>query len=429
VAWEKLQAADPVWSRDAVRVTVSQWLARDRAADSWQVATTIENDNTRRRQLLSLVDAGTDDDARLRLLAEVLLDARQARDPSTRLYGLMEVAPRLLSLGRQDAARQVLDDAVLLAQELDSGRDPPAYITFVVGPLAAVDLPRARDLAAAVSDLSTRGTMHGRMAKHLFTSNPDAADELLRAMYPVYPGTLRTAFAGALAPLDPDRARQAAASLDKPSLLALALALMADSVHDDAQAADLLVESFDRFEAAARESDEYSSSRTSVAEQAAWSLAILDRRDPDRLPECAARAAAMRTAPIQARTLRSQGPAYIQRQSLYTDAMLGAFLSRYNTSLARVIADRAFQGIVAAASAPRVDYHDWTRDWTALTVIDAPRAIELIEQLPAPEDLDPRGPRNEARLAIARALLMDADEVSAKLAEGRHPLDELINKE
>jgi hypothetical protein len=432
-AWEKLQAADPVWSIDAVRVTVSKWLERNRAADAWQVATTIQNAAMRRRQLLSLVDEGADADSRLRLLAEVLLDARQDRDPTSRMFGLVDVAPRLLSSGRQDAARQALDDAVLLAQELDNGRDPPAYITLVIGPLAAVDLQRARELADAVSDPSTRDTMYGRMVRQLFTSDLDAAGELLQSMYsPRFSPTssaLRAEFAGALALVDLVRARQMAASLDELSHRAMALALMADVVPDDARAAELLVESLEQFEEAARQPDEYYSSRGYVAELAAWSLAILDRRDPDRLPELAARVAALRRAPIQSRMSSFESTSSRERLAVQSDATLGAFLSRYNATLARAVADRAFQNIVEGASASSADPYDWKRDWTGLALIDPQRAIELIEQLPAPEDLDPRSPRHEARLAIARALFLDEEEWTALLVRGRHRLDDLIIKE
>jgi hypothetical protein len=305
-------------------------------------------------------------------LALVRAEARAIDPPEHRAVVLARLADRLLDLGEQEAALDVLAEARPLAEALPR-EDWPGYARSCVGEvLARVDLAAGRALIDGLADVDDRGRHVFNTAHELAASDPAACEALMKEQA-TKPGSWRpqryiARIAHRMAPADLERARDLASLYDRTGfadgMIALALA---DS--DPAEARASLDLAYVRAEQCSQSGTEFDERPLAVAGAL---LPVAERVDPANLRRYVARAVALRPREVPERF----GSEHLTWRE---DAALAFYLARWEPELAQ----RLIGPAVDAARKLRGKEVRYEHDalWAALAAVDPERAAEVSREV------------------------------------------------
>jgi hypothetical protein len=384
------QVVDP-WLADHLRHAASCSPATEPMAERLTVVESIQDAEWRVIGQLDAADALPETSRSLKRerVEQALGDARSIGDPARRVVALAKVADRLIDLGHLDRATQLLEETRPIAEGLppatSGGR---ARVEFALA-FARVDPKAALALTEGLVDPGAFDRCRVEIARSLAARSPSEAAKVLESLRD--PRSIERALPAlcqALAPVDPAQARRllARSRTEEPCLAPYALGLMALAIADQDKptATSWLREAFDRLGQVVSGSVGPGCSRDPAAVASAL-LPVAERIDPTLVPEFFWKAVSFHS-PRTGSEIRS-------------DAVLALLLARYNGEVARVfldpLADRAITSNEADL-APLI---------ATLAVLDPFRAVRLIEELPEAPDLSFHRPKNEARLALAAALV------------------------
>jgi hypothetical protein len=321
---------------------------------------------------------------------QALRDARAISEPTRRAVGLARVADRLIDHGDLARAKQLFEEARPAVESLRSTvAGGQARVEFAEA-LARSDPATALAFTEDILDPGAFDRVRLGIARKLAGREPARVPPLLESLRD--PRSLARALPGlchALAPVDAALARQLIARSrgDDPCLPPYALGMMALAVstRDKPAATTWLLEAFDRLARLAADGPPSTGASHDPATVAAALLPVAERVDPKLVPELFWRAASLHTP-----RPGSEGR---------TDAVLALLLARYDRGVARVFFDPEADRALAS------DPSDLAAILAASAVLDPGRAVRLVDQLPEAPDLTFHHPKNQARLALADALI------------------------
>ncbi|WP_435007318.1 hypothetical protein P12x_004645 [Tundrisphaera lichenicola] len=401
-----VESRDPseAWYSDHLRLVAVRELIRSNFTEEVRSAISAIRDHRYRAEAeIAVADAlPANAPSQKREWVELALaDSQTIHDPSNRVIALSQVVSRMMALGELDRASRLLNQSSSLVESLPlanlGGR---ARATFAEV-LAKVEPDRAQDLAGELIDPDLFNRCHLNLAGAIAEHNPARASEILGRLRA--PAALRDSLPSichAMARVDPDRAHRLALRVrsDAPCVSAYSLGMMALAVADvkKSEATAWLRESFDLL--AGRAASPLPSSETTQvpAAVAAALLPVVERVDPNLVPEFFWRAVSFHKPSVE-------------NQAEATFAML---LARYDRSTGLAF----LESLVSRSLSTSVDDLEPLLD--AAVVIDPALAARLVDGLPDPPDLSFHHPKNVARLAYADALARPApgcwDEVTVK---------------
>jgi hypothetical protein len=218
-----------------------------------------------------------------------------------------------------------------------------------------------------------------------------------------------------MAAVDLARARRMAASIKSDALRAYAFGLMADALAtaDPGAATGLLDDSSRAFADAVERGLGGVWSGQGAAVMAASLLPTVGRVCPDRLDEFLWRAVALRWQPRTVSDLTRTIPDSSRPEAMHQGAALALHLARYDRSLASAILSPAVAEVMAMPAGSDVSPIEWRLILMALAQVDPGRAAGVVATLPDFRESDRGDVREEARLLVAKALAEDLEEVIA----------------
>jgi hypothetical protein len=332
----------------------------------------------------------------LEVLDRALLNARAARGPDgIKLLMLGHVAERFLDLGQTERGRALLREGEAVAKTLPKG----GWVGYARGAFAEelvqIDPEAAFELAKDLTDAREFDRHHGNIAHELAGRDPAQAE---RALAMVREPSQRDHYAVRIvyrmAPLDLARARRLAESIGDECSKGFGLGMMALRLAETGKdsARGVLESAYESLERAAAAGKPNPRSLYSPAPIAGVLLAVAERIDPRLVEEYLERALAMRQPVPWETEPRGQGA--------HADVQLAMMLARYDRSIARPLVEPLVRG-TGSAPAHRLAVGEL---YAAAAAIDPKWAVELVEALPDDPDLEPRSPKNAARLAVANLL-------------------------
>lgn len=334
---------------------------------------------------------------RLELFDQAELQVRGTKEPQFRLAGLARVAERLLDLGETERATRLLREGQAVARELPNA----AWAGFAKGAfaeeLAQVDLAAALALCKDLSDPLEFDRHHGNIAHELASKDPAEAERVLAMVVKQQPSRREysaTRVCYRMARVDLPRARRIAGTIEDPIQRAFTLGVMAQALADrDKRAASrLLAEAFDELGHASDAG--LGTTAESPAVVGASLLPAVEATDPTRVSEYLWRSLAFRP-PTPVDQAREAATA----QAVVTVAMR---LARYDRDLARMLLEPFAR---REGRSPRILAEiDGRLVPVAAAAIDPRWAVDLVEALPDPPDVEVQRPKNRARLAVVQML-------------------------
>jgi hypothetical protein len=340
---------------------------------------------------------GVQDRARaLEVLDRALLSARAAKQPDgIKLLLMGQVAERFLDLGQAERGRAILREGEALAQQLPRA----GFVGYARGAFAEelvqVDVEAALALTKDLANPREFDRHHGNIAHELAGRDPARServlamvrDRLQRDLYAV-----RVVYR--MAPLDLDRARRLAESIDDDCLKGYALGMMAlrltETGKDSARA--VLESAYESLERSSRISREKPRSIYQITSIAGVLLPVAERVAPGLVEEYLWRSLAMREPNLWETEPRGR--------HAEADVQLAMMLAWYDRAIAGSLVEPFAQG-----SGPAPGFFSSRGElYAAAATIDPKWAVALVEALPEDPDLKIQSPKNSARLAVATVL-------------------------
>lgn len=172
---------ETAWMRDFTLAYVADALQVESPEEALAVTTRLDRGMSRGLATLDAA-AALPRDAELEQLALVRADARTVTPPEHRVVVLARLAERLLELGEDAVARDVLVDAQAVAAGLPS-EEWPGYARCVLGEiLALVDPAAGIALIDTLQPAGDRGRHYGNIAHRIAAAEPERAEALLAAI-------------------------------------------------------------------------------------------------------------------------------------------------------------------------------------------------------------------------------------------------------
>jgi len=364
-SYDPQSVLDELRDDDSKELRTRALMGLSRMEEALEVAALMEDPYRRKSEFVRAADRETDLSAKQRLLAEALVHSRQTQDPSRRVVGLFHVAERLYDIGQTDAARRLVDEAMVTARKLPR----TSWNDHVRGALAGVAAPFGVESALALLEGADGRLIEGfgNIANKLAAVDPQAAE---RALDMLPNGSSYAEYApsvcGRMAATDLPRARAIAAKMAKRTQYPYVFGVMASALSDtDPETArDLLREAF--VEIGKRGESRFSRKRTFPY---AIALArIAETVDPESLQEYVWRAISQYPPP-------DDGSAEPEEE-IQDKAKLAILLAMYDSQpeLRRHLMEAVDEHLVELTPA---DYQWYDRFMiTAMALTDPDRAVE-----------------------------------------------------
>lgn len=364
-SYDPQSVLDELRDDDSRELRTRALMGLGRMEEALEVAALMEDPYDRKSEFVRAADRETDLIAKQRLLAEALVHSRQTQDPSRRVVGLFHVAERLYDIGKKDAARRLVDEAMVTAQKLPR----TSWNDHVRGALAGVAAPFDVESALALLEGADGRLIEGfgAIANKLAAVDPQAAERALN-MLPNESSYAKYApeVCGRMAATDLPRARGIASRMAKRSVYPYVFGVMARALSDSdpETARGLLREAF----VACGERGQSNFHRRSLFPYAIALVRIAENVDPDSLHEYLWRAIS-----------QYPGPYYevdFEAEELEDKAKLAILLAMYDfhTELRRYAMEPVDEYL---ADLKPADYQWHDRFMlTAMTLADPDRAVE-----------------------------------------------------
>jgi RNA polymerase sigma factor (sigma-70 family) len=407
-AWRRCQAGEAPWDSDAVRFSVARHLARSRPDEAEAILPAIKNDYWRQTLRIELVDALPREqrERRLILLDEAGADALRTSDVELMVLHLSPTLRRLIDLGRGDAARRLLDEALPRCRAADAGNPLQPRIRGLIGCLARLDLEAALRLIPPAGDGQAGRELRGVIAKEIAADKPEDADRLIATAGGNPSETLIVSTCRRMAAADLPRARELTGRIQNHALRGYALGRMAEAIaaKDRSTARALRLDAYRALEQAVETGTDETWGARCAAVMAAALLPGVERDDPDRLAEAVDRVLSLRWFPRNVRDLTHTTPDFSGLHAMQTDAALAAILARYDHELARAMIRPTIERLRAGLP-PFEDQHlDRYAILPVLALADPEAAAALMDVVPDDKEQGIGQSRDIARLIVAGAL-------------------------
>jgi hypothetical protein len=282
--------------------------------------------------------------------------------------------------------------------------------------LAPIDLAGALELLEGRENDRDHDSALGHIAHELAGRAPAEAERVLWMMrdeWPHFRDDYAQRVCYRMAAVDADRARAIAGRMKDAKAKARALGVMALALKADRPTATGLVrEAFAVLEQSVDEGQDMWNGLGTAGTAAAGLLPIAEQVDPRLVPEALGRTLALRP-PLRGSDTRD-GIAAL------TDAQVAPAVARYDHLAARAVLDACAGDLltqILGATERDQDFYVG-KLFDAAAFVDPDRAVELLDRLPEPADRAISGPRNNARLRIAR-VLADSGERRWEFMESR----------
>jgi len=414
-AWEKIQAADPAWDRDAAKLPVFRAFLAASPDDARTMIPRIKTPYWRMHSYQELIDALPADQAgrKKEVLAEALLEARKLDDLSLRVGYLSQFARRLADLGETAAARKLADEVQSLFKPLDAINARHEGVRQLATVLGRIDLKAALALIPEGGDERARNDVIGAIAEAVAPTDPAAAEQLIGQFTHNSSEVFTVHVCRRMAPVDLPRARRMAAAIKSNGLRGYASGLMADALAstDLAAAAALLDDSYRAFADAAERGLGGTWAAQGAAVMAASLLPVAERVAPDRFSEFFWRAVSLRWQPRTINDLTMTIPDTSKAEAMRQGAALALYLVRYDRELARALLTPLVEQLLALPPETDALQYEWRLVLMALAQIEPRRAVEVVAAVPNLNEGPDRNIRDSARLTVATALAKDLDRV------------------
>lgn len=292
-------------------------------------------------------------------LAEALVLARDVESPPHRLVLVTQAAEGLFRLGRDERARELLEQHRSLAEQLAAEEWSGFARGRFAESLARVDFAAATKLVEGLADADDRSRHWGNIAHKLAAREPAQAEEALGRMkgYVFSAERWSARVSHAMARTDSARARRLIESHTRGNERAFALGRMALALAETEPALgrELLAEAWRVLESLPRGSSRDVGELLRAPHVAATLLPAAEAIDPALVREHLCRALALRhPRPFVER------PGY-DLLVAKSDAQLALLVARYDRALAREL----LEPVVATVAARGLEERD-VRDWRAL---------------------------------------------------------------
>ncbi|MEX2120927.1 MAG: M56 family metallopeptidase [Pirellulales bacterium] len=321
-------------------------------------------------------------DRKLVLLRESLAQARRIDEPEWRLLSLGHVAERLLELGEQEEAEQLLREGERTARQLPGEGLPGHARRAFAGSLSLVDLDTALDLTAGAREDSDFDRHHGNIAHKLAARRPADAQrvwKMLRTDRQRDEYAVRVCYR--MAPVDLTRAQSIASTIGLAQRRAYALGMMAQALAgtDKETAARLIDECFALLTDLVNRGDGEGGMLCRSYCVAVALLPVVETIDPALVREYLWRALSLRHGIATGNTTMVLGRHGEGQRLRLSDPVLAACLARYDRDLARLVLEPPGDEAIRAGFYP--DFY-----FAALAMLDAPDALKRLDALPEATD-------------------------------------------
>ncbi|QEH35013.1 hypothetical protein OJF2_35580 [Aquisphaera giovannonii] len=342
----------------------------------------------RRAQTLVGIAASLPDESRARkraIVDRVLLAARAEPEPKWKVWQIGEAAELMLDLGETERARAIFAEGRPIAARL--GADEEALVGYFASRFGRVDLPAALSLLGGLDRAADHVLAIGNLAARIAASDPPGAERLIgriRGLPDSFGATLRTC--QEMARADLPRALRIAREQERGWLRVGSLVFAAYGLPSAQKAAarDVVREALAELDRGGP---------VAVMPDSAAFMPLAESIDPALVPEFFWRAVAD-LAP-------SDDPSQeYGRGDVLGEALL---LARYDRRISAALYEPAHRASAAkGASSGQMT----PSEVTLLGAIDPLRAIEAVEAMPEPPDLETKG-ANWSRIILSEQLGRD----------------------
>ncbi len=248
------------------------------------------------RQAVDLLPA-SEREKKQALLTQSLVHTQGIKDPALRLIFEGQIAGRLLNLGETERAIRILRQGQKVAGELSTSALAGFGRGAFAEELTRIDVPAALALIQGLTDKHEFDRHHGNIAQRLAPSQPAEAERVWQMVkQPIMRDGYALRVCYAMAPRDLPRARGIAARISDPYTQAYTLGQMALALSqsDKPAATRLVEEALNSLAAVASQKKETYINTQCAASTAATLLEVVGRIDPERISEILWRSLALR---------------------------------------------------------------------------------------------------------------------------------------
>ena len=240
------------WFNDYVRHAVAKGLLQEAPDDAAAIVEAMQDPQWRPMGRMDLADALPENDKAGKLvhLRQAIVDARGIVEPEHRVTNLAMIAERLLNLGEQKLAADLLRDTLPVAQQLNNSEYPGYARGLFAEPLSRVDLDAALALIKDLTDPFEVDRHHGNIAHKLAATDPATAEKLIAEMKEPFrrdQWTARVCYR--MAPVDLETATRIAQGMENKTGQAYALGMIALALHEHGRNDEALVRIKNAFDA------------------------------------------------------------------------------------------------------------------------------------------------------------------------------------
>jgi hypothetical protein len=330
-------------------------------------------------------------------LAKARVHLRAAADPTIRAALATAIARMLYESGEKEEAAKLIAEIKPVVEEMPLDGFSGYVRGVTAEALASGDLPAALALIKDLRDDSGYDRHHGNVARLIAATRPVDALRVLKLVRDDFQRDQHAVYVAHLAaPVDHERAREAAEAIANPGLRALAEGWMAEGLgkSDAKAAAAQLDRAYGALEKLAEGEKQPMFGYHTAPVLAAWFLPIVEAIQPDHLDEYLWRSLSLRL-PLAKQGERAE-------TVIATRAYLAMFVARYDRELAReLLADS-----IAETGRGPTEYSLTVEGWYATAaVIDAGGAVVEYEKL-----ADDSPFKSQARSALVGILSKHGEE-------------------